>query len=117
MNEMTDPEATVQVSFRLTNRLKAALDDVAKRTGWTMSKLMNLMVKGGTEMATRKYNLKGPPETIANIRTQIEDYREEYEAKELIAKGEEPPSLTDVLARLAELEAEVKRLNEEKRDG
>jgi len=117
MNEMTDPEATIQVSFRLTNRLKAALDDVVKRTGWTMSKLMNLMVKGGTEMATRKAYIKGPPETIANIRTQIEDYREEYEANELIARGKEPPSLTDVLARLAELEAEVKRLNGERRDG
>ena len=35
---------------------------------------------------------------------------------ELIAKGEEPVSLTDVLARMVELESEVKRLNEEKRD-
>jgi hypothetical protein len=120
--KMKDPEATVQVSFRFANREKERIIELGKRTGWTMSKLMNMMIRAGLDSCSPMgYHLKkNPPEAILNIRAQVEAFKEEYEANELnelIARGKEPPSLTDVLARLAELEAEVKRLNGEKRDG
>jgi len=115
---MTDPEATVQVSFRFANREKDRLGELGKRTGWTMSKLMNMMIRAGLDSCSPPgYHLKkNPPEPILNIRAQVEAYKEEYEANELIAKGEEPVSLTDVSARLSELESEMKQLNEERKD-
>ena len=114
---MTDPEATVQVSFRFANREKERLGELGKRTGWTMSKLMNMMIRAGLDSCSPMgYHLKkNPPEPILHIRAQVEAFKEEYEANELIARGKEPPSLTDVLARVAKLEAEMKR-NEERED-
>jgi hypothetical protein len=114
---MKDPEATVQVSFRFANREKERISELGKRTGWTMSKLMNMMIRSGLDLciAPGDPHAKSPHELIQNIRTQVENFKEEYEANELIARGKEPPSLTDVLARLAKLEAEMKR-NEEGSD-
>tara|TARA_R110000824_G_scaffold48078_1_gene135977 strand:- start:11992 stop:12354 length:363 start_codon:yes stop_codon:yes gene_type:complete len=119
---MKDPEATVQVSFRFANREKERISELGKRTGWTMSKLMNMMIRAGLDSCSPMgYHLKKkPPEAILNIRAQVENFKEEYEANELIAKGEEPVSLAGLLAdvsvRLAKLESEVKRLNGEGSD-
>tara|TARA_R100001244_G_scaffold118097_1_gene87897 strand:- start:585 stop:938 length:354 start_codon:yes stop_codon:yes gene_type:complete len=115
---MTDPETTVQVSFRFANREKERLGELGKRTGWTMSKLMNMMIRSGLDLcvAPGDPHTKSPPELIQNIRAQVENFKEEFEANELIARGKEPPSLTDVLARLSELESEMKQLNGERKD-
>ena len=98
-----DPESTTQVSFRFTNRDKANLSELGRRTGWTMSKLMNLMIRGATEMATRRAYVTALPEPIANIRTQLENYKEEYNAKKLIADGKAPVSIAIFSNKLQEL--------------
>ena len=106
---MKDPEATVQVSFRFANREKERISELGKRTGWTMSKLMNMMIRAGLDSCSPMgYHLKkNPPEPILHIRAQVEAFKEE------------PVSLAGLLAdvsvRLAKLESEMKR-NEEGKD-